>query len=170
MTPKNYLDNVVLKTWDGRGTQEQCFYGFLEEFGEITGKLRKAHRDDVPEEEKTRLLKKELGDYIWYLTHLAYLRKSVDFDSIQFKQDNLDANSDKFRAVLENEIKIGALTESIANDDYKLEQRMMGKLFEGFTDMSNALGFEVQDILKTSANKLFSRMLRGKMHGSGDER
>mgnify|MGYP000807471962 CR=1 FL=1 len=40
MTPKNYLDNVVLKTWDGRGTQEQCFYGFLEEFGEITGKLR----------------------------------------------------------------------------------------------------------------------------------
>lgn len=101
MTPKNYLENVVLKTWDRKGTQEQCFYGFLEEFGEITGKLKKAHRDDVPEQEKQAGLKKELGDWGWYIIHL---------------------------------------------------------------------GFTTEGILQANASKLFDRMARGKMHGSGDER
>jgi NTP pyrophosphatase (non-canonical NTP hydrolase) len=77
MTPKNYLENVVLKTWDGKGTQEHCFYGFLEEFGEITGKLKKAHRDDVPEQEKQAGLKKELGD--WGVVHnSSWLSAEVD--------------------------------------------------------------------------------------------
>ena len=101
MTPKNYLENVVLKTWDGKGTQEQCFYGFLEEFGEITGKLKKAHRDDVSEQEKQAGLKKELGD--WGVVY-------------------------------------------------------------------NSSWLSAEGILQANASKLFDRMARGKMHGSGDER
>lgn len=170
MTPKDYLENVVLKTWDGRGTQEQCFYGFIEEFGEITGKLRKSHRDDISAEEKERLLKKELGDYIWYLTQLGYLRKTVDFSKVDFEPDNLSKKKDIFKSVLINEIKIGRLTSAIADGNSNLEKQMMNYLLKGFTQLSNSMGFEVQDILQTNKNKLFDRIARNKMQGNGDER
>lgn len=170
MTPKNYLENVVLKTWDGKGTQEQCFYGFLEEFGEITGKLKKAHRDDVPEQEKQAGLKKELGDWGWYITHLGYLRKSIDFNQQQFKPDNLQTNKKPQQVIMSISSKIGMMVNGMAEGNKHKERAAMRSLVNSFTDLSNSLGFETENVLKTNAAKLFDRMARNKMHGSGDER
>lgn len=46
----------------------------------------------------------------------------------------------------------------------------MRSLVNSFTDLSNSLGFTTEGILQANASKLFDRMARGKMHGSGDER
>lgn len=170
MTPKNYLENVVLKTWDGKGTQEQCFYGFLEEFGEITGKLKKAHRDDVPEQEKQAGLKKELGDWGWYIIHLGYLRKSIDFNQQQFKPDNLQTNKKPQQVIMSISSKIGMMVNGMAEGNKHKERTAMRSLVNSFTDLSNSLGFTTEVILQANTSKLFDRMARGKMHGSGDER
>lgn len=110
----NTHEYFVLKTWDRKGTQEQCFYGFLEEFGEITGKLKKAHRDDVPEQEKQAGLKKELGDWRWYIIHLGYLRKSIDFNQQQFKPDNLQTNKKPQQVIMSISSKIGMMVNGMA--------------------------------------------------------
>jgi len=47
--------------------------GLVNEAGEVVGKIKKLHRDDDGKlsDERREVLKKELGDVLWYLSQLA---------------------------------------------------------------------------------------------------
>lgn len=66
--------------------------------------------------------------------------------------------------------KIGMMVNGMAEGNKQKERAAMRSLVNSFTDLSNSLGFTTEGILRDNASKLFDRMARGKMHGSGDER
>ena len=56
--------------------QEKYVYpalGLVNEAGEVAGKIKKIFRDNngVLDEERKRVLKKELGDVLWYLAQIS---------------------------------------------------------------------------------------------------
>ena len=63
--------------------------GLAGETGEVCEKIKKLHRDDgsVLTEERRELLKKELGDVLWYLSALAH---DLGLSLADIAQHNLD--------------------------------------------------------------------------------
>lgn len=64
-------------------------FGLVGEAGEFADKIKKVFRDNggIIDEEKRDLLKKELGDVLWYLTQLA---TDLDLTLDDVAQTNLD--------------------------------------------------------------------------------
>lgn len=106
----------------------------------------------------------------WYIIHLGYLRKSIDFNQQQFKPDNLQTNKKPQQVIMSISSKIGMMVNGMAEGNKHKERAAMRSLVNSFTDLSNSLGFTTEGILRANASKLFDRIARGKMHGSGDER
>jgi hypothetical protein len=106
----------------------------------------------------------------WYIVHLGYLRKSIDFNQQQFKPDNMHTNKTPQQVIMSISSKIGMMVNGMSEGNKHKERTAMRSILNSFTDLSNSLGFETENVLKTNAVKLFDRMARNKMHGSGDER
>ncbi len=68
--------------------------GLVSEAGEVAGKVKKIYRDNngVLDEERRQVLKKELGDVLWYL---AQLSGDLGFSLEEVAQFNIDKLSSR---------------------------------------------------------------------------
>ena len=72
--------------------------------------------------------------------------------------------SDKVKKVLRD-------NDSVFTDEKKLEiAKEIGDVLWYCANLSHDIGFKLSDIGKMNYDKLHSRKLRGKLHGSGDNR
>lgn len=70
----------------------EAVFGFLEEAGEVAGKFKRLVRGDNDEQKTQELLKKELGDCLWYLSQLSYC---VGFTLEEIAVENLEKLTDR---------------------------------------------------------------------------
>ena len=71
--------------------------GLVNEAGEVAGKVKKIFRDNkgVLDEDRREILKKELGDVLWYLAQLSTdLELSLE-DVAQYNIDKLKSRKDR---------------------------------------------------------------------------
>ena len=72
--------------------------------------------------------------------------------------------ADKVKKILRD--KKGVFDDK-SKDEIKLE---LGDVLWYVSQLSTELGFELEEVAKANLNKLFSRKLRGRISGSGDNR
>lgn len=68
--------------------------GLASEAGEVAGKVKKIYRDNkgVLDEERKKILKKELGDVLWYVAQLC---TDLDLSLDEVAQFNIDKLSER---------------------------------------------------------------------------
>jgi NTP pyrophosphatase (non-canonical NTP hydrolase) len=64
--------NGCLETWGGNNKLERTVLGLNEEAGEVAGKAKKYLRGDYDLVEYSKIVKKELGDVLYYLAVCAH--------------------------------------------------------------------------------------------------
>jgi NTP pyrophosphatase (non-canonical NTP hydrolase) len=150
------------------------------ESGEITEKVGKILRDfdgDFDNPETKQELAKELGDVMWYvaaictdygvkLSEYAHPRKAQDVNKLYEGIDVIKMSA-RIAAQACYVMELIILSDITRMDNIIIQTGKMVELIQKFAHM---IGYILEEIMDMNINKLSSRMTRGKIHGSGDNR
>lgn len=164
MNWREYQTNAITTaTHDTKEKALTCFlFGLLGEWSELEDKINSGSKDD--------LIKKELGDYVWYLANYAhrmgitvikpeYISFSV-YEPWKVIAEFQEKNKKWYRD------KNWELDEA----DMQTVHKYMSLLYGFFLEMCKARAYNPSDIFAMNIEKLFDRKKRGVISGSGDER
>lgn len=155
--------------------------GLLGEYGEVCEKFKKLIRDKdtlraeqiTPEDRHAIAL--ELGDMLWYLTVINHFSphtvKSRDLS--YYMPDNVVTTEMPFvRVVAINPDICSIISAAFFNNtsDKYVFKTMFFALLRSLGVVTNALGYNLNDLLQMNIRKLKSRKNRNKIAGSGDYR
>lgn len=161
--------------------------GLLEETGEVAGVVKKCMRDSDSQYTPAAWEKmvKELGDVLWYYTQLLYhlgLLIEDDVCNIKFiKQNPQTVDESMQTAVMEMCVCCQDIWRTVAHDhpptqgvlhpDAKARQLVAVSYFLcAWARVVQLFGLSVSEIMEANIAKLQSRMARGMIGGSGDDR
>jgi len=140
-----------------------CFcFGLVGEYAEIEEKLLESNADPV-------LVKKELGDFCWYLANYA------DKAGIEVNKTYVNLHTDQPWTLLAEFLEINK--KLYRDKDWEFDAEAIEKVqpyvdtFYGLVEaLCNKYNFNLSDVLALNIEKLFDRKARGVIQGSGDER
>ena len=140
--------------------------GLIGEAGELCNSYKKVLRDKLEKDVWVPQLKKELGDFFWYLYQLEN-EGCVDVQVTLYGEDrnyrNLITNLfDLFSSV--NDLLISTEYQHFPTYQGGLNTRTLNNLIYFHLDSS------IEEILQINVDKLSSRKERGVLGGSGDDR
>jgi len=156
--------------------------GLIGETGELVEKVKKILRDDdgILTADRRLMIKKEIGDVIWYMTNICE-ETNLKMDDIHYKshQDGyvhhgLRNMFDVVCLIAQEVGEISATIDKVCNgSDSYISERLYPQLCELFTlleEFCTSCALEIQMVAKYNIEKLFSRKERGTITGDGDNR
>jgi NTP pyrophosphatase (non-canonical NTP hydrolase) len=154
---------VTTAVHDTREKALTCFlFGLLGEWSELEDKINMGARDE--------LIKKELGDFVWYLVNYAEKLGVKKFRPVyaSFMSEEPWKVIAEFQEI--NKKWYRDKNWELDEADVKLAAEYLSKLYAFFNAMCEARNYNRSDIFTMNIEKLFSRKARGKISGAGDER
>lgn len=148
------------------GTREKalsCFlFGMLGEWAELDDKINNSASED--------LVKKELGDFSWYLANYT---NAMGIHKISSEYVNFVVY-EPWKVIAEFQEKNKKWYRDknweLDEEDLKVVNKYVGILYGLFNEVCTRRNYNPSDIYTLNIEKLFSRKKRGTISGSGDER
>lgn len=169
MNLEDYLDQTHLTAnLPGAGTPDGMTYlrlGLFGEFGECCDLMKKVIRDDegVFTVEKRDLMLKELGDLCWYLSETSRaMGVKVERFTFDLEVDDLTLDG-----VL---VSMSPPVHRIVGLSGNQMRSAIGAMFGLVSVAADMLDSSLEEVLQMNADKLHSRLERGVISGSGDNR
>ncbi|MCM1497252.1 MAG: hypothetical protein NC124_02180 [Clostridium sp.] len=159
MKYSEYLERC-LDTW-GKGHEEiRILVGIEEEFGELSGKVKRFYRGDYDDdyEKFAKDIIGEIGDCLYYLTMaINTFNGEVEFDLKDVAQPDDEDIFTCWKQLME------AKRICLENKNYVT-------LVENLLAFGNRLGFYSKEVIGYNITKLQDRKRRGVIKGTGDNR
>jgi len=152
--------------------------GLLEETGEVAGVVKKCMRDsgsDYTPAVREKMVK-ELGDVLWYYTQLLYHLGLTEEDGVPpraMTKQNPQTVSEKMQtAVMEMCLCCRGIYRTVAAEpaDKARQVASTSYFLSAWAQVVQLFGLSVQEIMQANIAKLQSRLNRGVISGSGDDR
>lgn len=163
MNFKEYTEKAITTSvHDSREKALSCFlFGLLGEWAE--------YEEKVEIEEKDELIKKELGDFAWYLANISHL---LEITPIKVYYDPYATNPFHLIASFQEYMKKMYRDKDwiFLEEDRAKAERFLNHLYSMLEFYCISRNFNLSDVLALNIEKLFSRKERNKINGSGDER
>lgn len=154
---------ITTATHDTKEKALACFlFGILGEWSELEDKINSGVKDD--------LIKKELGDYSWYVANYAY---KLGITSIKPEYVSFMVY-EPWKVIAEFQEKNKKWYRDknwqLDEEDMAVVNKYLSLLYGFFLEMCKARNYNPSDIYVMNIEKLFDRKARGVIKGSGDER
>ena len=150
------------ETWGAGNEIIRTKIGIEEEFGELSGKVKRWYRGDYGNDfsKFKQELIGELGDCLYYLTMgYHYFCKPVDWEIVD---SDLPEVSEKF---------LYEIWETLINNKrYYLNHKSYILLIRALIAFSNQCGLTIDEVIEYNIAKLQDRKKRGVIKGCGDAR
>lgn len=162
-----FSDYVIhcLDTWGIGNDDIRIRVGIEEEFGELSGKVKRFYRGDY-ENNKDKFFEDitgELGDCLYYVSMaIEKFETAKDFLITDF---NVSSFEDK-----PNDYLYGCWKMLIANKIKYTVNNECRYLFAALVRFANQLGLSINDVVNYNIQKLQDRKNRGVIKGTGDNR
>ena len=143
-----------------------CCMGLLEEAGEVVSELRKPlYKGNFHEKPLNKdALKEELGDLIWYIA-LTCRNNNINMNKVDtnIEESSIGFNREK---IIKRGIKLGRQSGIVAKRYIQYHKReikkeklekSIRKQYKNILKISNMLGIQVDDILKSNIEKVNGR-------------
>jgi NTP pyrophosphatase (non-canonical NTP hydrolase) len=157
--------------------------GLIGETGELVDKVKKILRDDNGQITKERrlMLKQELGDITWYLANVCE-ETNINMDDLHHKSELAGYTHHGQRHIFDVSCLIAQRVGQISviideicrhsnnNITMPLLHKGLCELFYLLEEFCTACALEISMVAQHNIEKLFSRLERGTIIGSGDNR
>lgn len=152
--------------------------GLLEETGEVAGVVKKCMRDSDSQYTPAvrEKMVKELGDVLWYHTQLLYHLGLTEEDGVppraRTKQNPQMVNETMQTAVLEMCLCCRGIWRTVAAEPADKARQIVAvsHFLDAWAWVVQVFRLSVDEIMQANIAKLQSRMDRGVISGSGDDR